>query len=202
MRSPMTTNGRPKPMTTSRVFELMTVSVMRRSFPCRSAQCARPTRRRSKPRWYQSLWQAAARLDAGFEEGLVEAAFELGDALGDRLLDVAAHELALAAPVREVMLAGDAAGAHRRAVDGLENARRELLLHVAPAFPADDLGGNVAPVNADQLRHWITCPASASRNGASPVKCVASGSARRRACCSASASSSADCVCARYTTRR
>src|SRR5690606_25997357 len=155
MRSPMTTNGRSKPITTSRVFELMTVSVMT-----------------------SLLRQAATRLDAGLEERVVEAAFQLRHPRGDERFDVPADLLGLPAPVGEIGVAGPAAGAHGGAVDRARETRRQLLLEVAAALASHDLRGNVAPVNADQLRHWTTCSVSERRNGSSPVKCTSSGRPR------------------------
>ena len=111
IRSPMITNGRSKPITTSFVAEHSTVSVTRAP--------PRPLARTSR----SSTFVGVRRLEP---RGL----------LGHLGLEVVAARAALAPPLLEVRVPADQPGAHRGRVDRLLEALRELDAGSAAPVPA------------------------------------------------------------------
>ncbi len=83
-----------------------------------------------------------------------------------------------ALPVGEVGVRAAPAGAHRGAVDRFLEARRQLHVGGLAAALDDDLRGNVAPGDDDQLGHGRTSGAGASREAA--LEPAVAGAARTR----------------------
>ena len=132
MRSPMMQNGRSKPITTSLLAELTTVSVMRITFP------------------------APPLLDQGAERARVDSRPRASRPRHPpRPPDRRRRGSAVAAPLGEIGIGAAHAGAHRGAVDRLLEALGQLPLGGATAGLDDHLGGNVAPGDDDQLGHEV-----------------------------------------------
>ena len=147
IRSPMMQNGRSKPITTSLLAELTTVSVIR---------------------WI---------LGFGFEAAVLhEGAQALGRIVGlepGRGGSASASRSSPQPPAAtrrhsaEIGIGVAQAGAHRGAVDRLLKALGQRPLGAAPAGLDDHLRGDVAPGDDDQLGHRRGQPAR-RRKSASP----------------------------------
>ncbi len=150
MRSPMMTNGRSKPSTTSRVAELRTVSVMRRVL---GGHVPTPWDRRLVGRG-----EHRAALDAAGLDQLGEPVFRVVglEALGlgrHDGLDVVAAAVLLAAPLLDVVVVGALARAGGGLVDGHLEPRVEDLLALAAPLAREDLGRDVAPPDHGHHAH-------------------------------------------------
>jgi len=98
------------------------------------------------------------------------------------LLEVARDHLCLTAPVGEVCVAGSAASAHRCAVDCFCESRLEFPFYVRTSLASHDLCRDIAPVDADQFRHFISCCSRVVPTGPRPVKCSSYSRPRYAAC--------------------
>src|SRR6185503_6829839 len=167
MRSPITTNGRSKPITTSRVGDDSSVSVTAR--PLRSVQRLLPS---PAERPLQGFSRAASRLRGSplcgrcCSPGLLSVvAHELLEhvvGVGrlepfDLLLDLELEDVAagarLAAPFLEVRVGADQPGAHRGGVDRLLEARCKLAGGARAPLLRRHLRRDVPPPDDRQLRH-------------------------------------------------
>ncbi|CCV07551.1 hypothetical protein MESS2_600007 [Mesorhizobium metallidurans STM 2683] len=93
------------------------------------------------------LYQSDQPLAVVFRVELLKGFFNLGfEVVADR------HGVGLA-PFCQIVVGAAGAGAHGAHVDRLGEAQRQFALGVLPAFLDDDLGGDIAPVDDDQIGH-------------------------------------------------
>ena len=121
-------------------------------------------RRAREPRLghYESLPSARTRrssTSSGY------AALEPGRLLRDLLVELVAALARLPAPLGEVRVRADQAGAHRGARRSPPGSARELGARRRPALLRGDLGGDVAPPDDGQLRQRGLSPRSAAATG-------------------------------------
>ena len=171
MRSPMMTNGRSKPSTTSRVAEVRTVSVT-----ASMSSAVMSARRGIGVSWAGGSagppstppdWMSSARRCLRVL-GLEPLA--LG---GHDGLDVVAAAVLLAAPFLDVVVVGALAGTGRGLVDGDLEARVEDLLALATTLSREHLGRDVAPPDDGHDAHRQRTIAMTDSTWAGPATEVA-----------------------------
>ena len=214
IRSPIITNGRPNPITTSRVAELRTVSVIavvsfgivavvefleRHQFVLVDVVVGHVG---DEPAGVGELAEVLLRV-----LGLERRRLRLG---GEH---VVVAGLARAVPLGDVLFGGVDAGLALGAVDGaLELRRQQHLVALAPVL-AVDLRRDVAPIDGDDLaaarlaaRHQATLRCTltdtASANGSRPTWTCSNSSPSISAALRPASSTAGSSVCESSTTRR